>query len=145
MAYAGGTFSGKKTLIAAKEAVIMGHLCAYEGRRVDSSHLEKITNWGPLLKLLDVRAFLGTVGLCRIFINNFAEIAEPLVQLTHKDIPFQFGELKSRAQSLLKRAVVDSPAIRRLDYNNGAAIILAVDSCNICIGYVLMQLDISDP
>ena len=37
MTYAGGTFSGKKTLITAAEAIITGHLCTYEGRLPDQS------------------------------------------------------------------------------------------------------------
>ncbi|KAJ3978870.1 hypothetical protein F5890DRAFT_1377341, partial [Lentinula detonsa] len=62
MTYAGGTFSGSKTLIAVPEAQIMGHICSYEGRLPDPTRLEKVLSWGPLLRLTDVRAFLGTVG-----------------------------------------------------------------------------------
>ncbi|KAJ3747441.1 hypothetical protein DFH05DRAFT_1361859, partial [Lentinula detonsa] len=45
MTYAGGTFSGKKTLIAAAEAVITGHRCTYNGRIPDYSRVEKIMTW----------------------------------------------------------------------------------------------------
>ncbi|KAJ3738710.1 hypothetical protein DFH05DRAFT_1385124, partial [Lentinula detonsa] len=61
MTYAGGTFSGSKTLIAVAEARIMGHVCSYEGRLPDPTRLEKVLSWGPLLRLTDIRAFLGTV------------------------------------------------------------------------------------
>lgn len=107
--------------------------------------MEKVTNWGPLLKLTDVRAFLRTAGVCRIFIDWFAEKAEPLVRLTRKDIPFQFGEEEARSQAILKDALASSPAIRPLNYSNNAPIVLSVDSCNIAIGYILMQLNIDDP
>ncbi|KAJ3871005.1 hypothetical protein F5051DRAFT_341464, partial [Lentinula edodes] len=62
MEYTRGTFSGMKTLIAVADALITGHRCSYEGRTPDSTRLEKVVNWGPLLKLTDVWAFLGTVG-----------------------------------------------------------------------------------
>ncbi|KAJ3871662.1 hypothetical protein F5051DRAFT_314282, partial [Lentinula edodes] len=62
MEYAGGTFSGMKTLLAVADALITGHRCSYEGRIPDPTRLEKVISWGPLLKLTDVRAFLGTVG-----------------------------------------------------------------------------------
>ncbi|KIK53945.1 hypothetical protein GYMLUDRAFT_249979 [Collybiopsis luxurians FD-317 M1] len=145
MTYAGGTFLGKKMLIAVAEAVITGHLCTYEGQLPDRSRVEKIINWGPLLRLTDVRAFLGTVGLCRMFIENFSGIAKPLVHLARKDIPFQFGSEEAHAQQVLKNAVATSSAIQPLNYGNGAVIILAVDTCNICIGFVLMQLDERNP
>ncbi|KAJ3979281.1 hypothetical protein F5890DRAFT_1390859, partial [Lentinula detonsa] len=45
MTYAGGTFSGLKAVITASEAVVMGHLCSYEGRKIDHSRLDKIVNW----------------------------------------------------------------------------------------------------
>ncbi|GAW09022.1 hypothetical protein LENED_011146 [Lentinula edodes] len=124
MEYAGGTFLG---------------------RVPDPTCLEKVTNCGPLLKLLDVRAFLGTVGVCRIFIDRFAEKAEPLVCLTCKDIPFQFGKEEAHSQAILKDALALSPAICPLNYSNNAPIVLSVDSCNIAIGYILMQLNIDDP
>ena len=80
-----------------------------------------------------------------MFIDHFAEKAEPLVQLTQKDIPFQFSTDEAQSQQWLKEAVVNCPAIRPLNYKNGAAIVLSVDSSNISIGYVLMQLDELEP
>lgn len=85
------------------------------------------------------------MGVCRIFINCFAEKAEPLVYLTCKDIPFQFGTEEEHAQKLLKEALVASPAICPLNYSNNAPIVLSVDSCNIPIGYILMQLSSQYP
>lgn len=54
MRYVGGTYSGLKAIIAAHEALIMGHLCSYEGQKINNSRVVKIVNWGPLLKLTDV-------------------------------------------------------------------------------------------
>src|SRR5271155_5060876 len=35
----------------------------------------KIVNWGPCNDVSDVRAFLGTISVCRLFIQNFARRA----------------------------------------------------------------------
>ena len=69
--------------------------------------------WRVLLNLSDVRAFLGTLGVCRMFIRNFAHHAHHLVKLTRKDAIFEYGENQIAAQ--LKQALLDSPALRPLD------------------------------
>ncbi|KAJ3915497.1 hypothetical protein F5877DRAFT_3357, partial [Lentinula edodes] len=45
MEYAGRTFSGMKTLLAAAEALITGHRCSYEGRVPDPTRLDKVITW----------------------------------------------------------------------------------------------------
>ena len=145
MTYAGGTFSGKKTLIVAEKAMVVGHFCTYEGRVPDESRVSKIRDWGLLKDLHDVRAFLGTAGLCRAFIWQFGILAEPLVRLTRKGVPFQMGSDETASQDALKKAIIACPAIRPLDYDSTAPIILVVDSCAIAVGFVLMQSKESDP
>ena len=72
MKYSGGTFSGVKTYLTSAGIMILGHCCTIDGRLPDQSRVEKIINWGPCQDLSDVRAFLGTIGVCRLFIWNFA-------------------------------------------------------------------------
>ncbi|KZT63058.1 hypothetical protein DAEQUDRAFT_654967, partial [Daedalea quercina L-15889] len=75
--------------------------------------------------LSDVRAFLGTIGVCRIFIKNFAHRADALVRLTRKDMPFEWGPAQQQAQDDLKQALLESPALRSIDYDSKAPVILA--------------------
>src|ERR1700710_641800 len=42
--------------------------------------------------------------------------------------------------TLLKEAVMQSPALRRIDYESGREIILAVDTSLIAVGFILMQI-----
>ena len=145
MRYAGGTFSGTKSRIIARETIVVGHKCTPEGRRPDDSCVAAIKNWGPCKSLSDVRAFLGTVGVARIFIRNFAKRAHALVKLTRKDAPFEFGEEQRLAQDDLKAAVLSSPALRAIDYDSPAPVILAVDTSFIAVGYYLCQCDEVEP
>jgi len=71
----------------------------------------KVVNWGPCRDLSDVRAFLGTIGVARIFIRNFAHRAHHLNMLTRKQYPFVFGPEQIIAQEDLKQALLDSPAL----------------------------------
>jgi hypothetical protein len=141
MKYCGGTFSGFKSFLCASEITVLGHRCTIDGRLPEESRVEKITNWGPCHDLSDVRAFLGTVGVCRLFIKNFAHRAHHLVKLTRKDVPWEFGKEQLDAMQDLKDALVASPALKPIDYNSDAPVILSVDTSNIAIGLILSQCD----
>lgn len=144
MRYAGGTFSGVKSILIAREFLVIGHRCTPEGRLPDQSRVKAITNWGPCQSLSDVRAFLGTIGVCRIFIKNFAHRADALVRLTRKDVSFEWGPEQEKAQIDLKQALLEGPALRAIDYDSAAPVVLAVDTSFIAVGYLLCQCDLDN-
>src|SRR5216684_2296065 len=65
--------------------------------------------------------------------------------LTRKQYPFVFGPEQIIAQEDLKQALLDSPALRPIDYNSPSPVILAVDTSPIAIGFHLCQCDPDDP
>ena len=142
MKYCGGTFSGYKSFLCASEITVLGHRCTIDGRLPDPSRVDKISNWGPCINLSDVRAFLGTIGVCRAFIKNFAHRAHHLVKLTRKGAEWEFGQEQLDAMQDLKDALLSSPALRPIDYNSDAPVILSVDTSNIAIGLILSQCDL---
>ena len=91
MKYSGGIFSGYKSILCVPEFTVLGHRCTAKGRLPDQDRLAKIVNWGPCKDLTDVHAFMGTIGVCRLFINNFAHHAHHLIKLTRKGAPWEFG------------------------------------------------------
>lgn len=141
---AGGTFSGPKAYICVPEAVIVGHLCTYDGRRPVPDRVDKIVKWGIPRSLTEVRGFLGVLGTLRMFIRDFAMHAEPLVKLMRKKsaAEFEFGIKELEAMEKLKVMVASCPAIRPIEYECDREVILAVDSSNIAVGYVLYQMGI---
>lgn len=143
--YVGCTWSGKKAYLCVPEAVIVGNTCTYEGRVPDDSKVSKILSWGPCRDVHDVRAFLGTAGLMRNFIWNYAAISRPLVDLTRKDADFIWLPLHTESQRTLQEAIEASPALRPLDYASEAPVILAVDTSIIAVGFALLQEDLKDP
>ena len=145
MKYSGGTYSGVKTTLCASEITVVGHRCTYEGRLPDQGKLSTIVNWGPCETLSDVRAFLGTVGVCRLFIQNFAHRAHHLVKLTRKGADWEFGQEQLDAMADLKQALLTSPALRPIDYDSEAPIILSVDTSHIAVGYILSQDNLENP
>ena len=143
--YAGGTFSGPKTTAIALKYSVVGFCCSPEGRVPEEDRVQVIRNWGPCHSLSELRAFLGTVGVVRIFIRNFAHRAHHLVKLTRKDAVFEWGAEQEAAQADLKKAVLESPALRAINYKSSASVILAVDTSQLAVGYFLAQCDEANP
>jgi hypothetical protein len=135
----GATVSAKKFVLAAPDAVIVGHKCTFEGQIPHEAKVQKIQDWPECASVMHVHGFLGTYGVLRIFIRNFAAIARPLVNLTRKGVPFEWGESQQKAMQHLKDEIIKSPALRRLDYASGREVILAVDTSVIVVGYILSQ------
>jgi hypothetical protein len=143
--YSGGTFSGYKSLLCTEEIMAVGHRCTPQGRLPDQTWIAKIAKWGPCQNLSDVCAFLGTVGVCCIFIQNFSKCTNPLVQLTCKGMPFEFGATQAAAQDDLKKALLNLPALHTIDYTSDSPVIIVVDTSPIAVGFYLCQADPVNP
>jgi hypothetical protein len=125
--------------------VTVGHRCMPCGRLPDPSHIDKIIKWGPCRDLLEVHTFLGTIGVCHIFIASFAKCANVLVHLTCKDVPFKFGPVPVAAQADLKEALLNLPALQPINYNSDSLVILAVDTSQTSVAFYLCQADLHMP
>jgi hypothetical protein len=135
----GATVPAKKFVLAAPDAVIVGHKCTFEGRIPHEAKVQKIQDWPECASVMHICEFLGTCGVLRIFIRNFAAIARPLVNLTRKGVPFEWSESQQKAMQCLKDEIIKSPALRWLDYASGQEVILAVDTSMIVVRYILSQ------
>ena len=145
MKYSGGTYSGYKSTLCAPEITVLGHRCTYDGRLPEQGKVDTIVNWGPCKTLSDVRAFLGTIGVCRLFIRNFTHRAHNLVKLTRKGAEWEFGQDQLDAMEDLKQALLTSPALRPINYQSEAPVILSVDTSYIAVGFILSQDDLDNP
>ena len=68
-----------------------------DGLQCGPKKIEDVKSWPVPDCLKSVQQFLGFVGYYRRFIPNFAEMAEPLVALTGKDVPFVWRPVCSTA------------------------------------------------
>ena len=139
MKYSGGTFSGYKSILYAPEITVLGHCCTAKGHLLGQDRLAKIVNWGPCKDLTDVHAFMGTIGVCRLFIKNFAHHAHHLVKLTRKGAPWEFGPEQLAAMDDLKSMLLVSPVLCPIDYRSDVPVILSVDTSYIAVGFILSQ------
>jgi transposase InsO family protein len=139
LGHAGATISAKKIFIAAPEVIVLGHKCTYEGRVPNDSKVAKIRTWPACKTVTDVRAFLGTAGTMRIWVNDFLALAKPLVDLTRKDVDFIWQDEHDQAMESLKQAIIASPALIPIDYRSRRTVFLAVDSSFRGVGWILSQ------
>lgn len=138
--HSGASVSGKKALIAVPTTIVTGYTVSFEGRTPQQSNVQRVLDWPACENVRDVRGFLGTAGLSRLWIKNFAQIAKPLTQLIRKETVFEFGDDCHAAMIALKLAIAKAPCLRPIDYRCGREVILAVDSSVIGVGFVLLQL-----
>ena len=141
MKYCGGTFSGYKTILCAEEITVVGHRCTVNGRMPETDRVGVIERWPAATSLTEVRGFVGTVGVCRVYIKDFSKLAEPLHYLTRKGVPFNWGPAQEKSMADLKEALVNSVPLGNIDYESDGAVILAVDTSYKAIGFYIYQED----
>lgn len=139
--HAGATISPKKSKIARPEIVLIGQKLTYTGRLPDEKRVGKIKSWPTPTTVTQIRQFLGLCGTMRIWIKNYSAKARPLTELVRKDIPFEWTPARQAAFEELKLEIAHSPALVPINYSSPLPVILAVDTSNIAVGFILYQLD----
>ena len=106
-----------------------------------------MTKWPTPQTVYDVRSFLGFVGYCRKFIQNFSKIAKPIREVitglenqskrTAKTTTIEWTEAANSAFEHLKELCVSAPILTYPDYQ--LPFILHTDSSSEGLGAVLYQ------
>ena len=81
----------KKCTFMQTEVGFLGHIVGRSGLACDPNKLSAVRDWHEPNKLKGVRQFIGFVGYYRRFVKDFAKLADPLVSLTRKGVPFVWG------------------------------------------------------
>ena len=92
----------KKCTFMQTEVAFLGHIVGRTGLACDPEKLSAVRNWHEPNRVKAVRQFVGFVGYYRRFVRNFAELADPLVALTRKGVPFVLGGEQQKAFDALK-------------------------------------------
>ena len=87
----------KKCTFMQTEVAFLGHIVGRTGLACDPEKLSAVWNWHEPNRVKAVRQFVGFLGYYRRFVKNFAELADPLVSLTRKEVPFVWGSEQHRA------------------------------------------------
>jgi transposase InsO family protein len=101
-----------KSAFAVKEVKYLGFVIkAGEGIQADPEKIQAIRNWEAPKRLRGLRGFLGFANFYRDFIDKFSELAEPLVALTKKGVPYIWSDEVDEAFEKLKLAFIQAPVL----------------------------------
>jgi hypothetical protein len=82
---------------------------------VDKAKIEVIEQLPPATNVKEIGSFLGHAGFYQRLIQNFSQIARPLMHLLAKDAPFIFTEECLQSFQTLMKALISTPVIQPLD------------------------------
>lgn len=105
--------------------------------RMDPVKVQAVKDWPAPNNLREVRAFLGFANFYRRFIKGFAKTAQPLNDLTKKDVPFTWEEAQQCAFDKLHTAFISEPILTLWEPNRPTRI--EVDALGIATGGALLQ------
>jgi len=126
-----------KCLFGAKSIQFLGHLVSAEGVAPDPALVSHIQRCRAPTSVSEVQSFNGLANYYRRYIKGFSHLIEPLVALTRKDTPFEWGERQQQAFDELKKKLTNPPV---LAYPNPSKkYTLYTDASDIAIGSVLSQ------
>ena len=100
----------KKCNFMQTEVVFLGHIVGRTGLACNPK-LTAVRNWHAPDKVKGIRQFVGFVGYYRRFVKDFADLAEPLVALTWKGVPFVWTDRQQTAFEALKARLVRAPIL----------------------------------
>ena len=127
----------KKCKFGLTRITSLGHIIDRDGIHMDPSKVEAVREWPTPNKVRKLRGFLGLAGYFRRFIQAFAAIASPLIELTKEDTPWQWTSEHQEAFDALKAAITTGPVLAYPD--NSKPFDIHVDASGFATGAVLQQ------
>jgi hypothetical protein len=81
-----------------------------EARKVDS-----VCTWKEPCNVRGIREFIGFCNVYHWFIKGFANVAQPLHDLTKKDQKWSWDKAEQWAFDQLKKAICETPVLKNVD------------------------------
>ena len=94
------------------EVDFLGMIVSRNGIKMDPEKVNAILKWSEPMNVKQVRAFLGLGNFYRRFIMDYAIISRPMVDLTHKDVLFNFSDKEKASFKALKAAFTTAPVLQ---------------------------------
>ena len=106
---------------------------------MDPVKLDGIASWPTPTKVKDVRSFLGFANFYRHFISDYSNVARPLLDLTKKNLPWNWSPSCQASFDSLKRLFLSKPVLHLPDLS--APFAVATDASKHASGAILLQTD----
>ena len=128
----------KKCTFMQTEVAFLGHIVGQTSLACDPEKLSAVRNWHEPNRVKAVRQFVGFIGYYRRFVKKIAELADPLVALTRKGVPFMWGDEQQTAFDAPKACLLSAPILGFPTEKDRFA--LDTDASLFAIGGVLSQI-----
>jgi len=110
-----------------------GELC------MDPVKLMAVSNWPTPKTMKEVQKWLGFCNFYHHFVKNYSALAQPLFNLTKKDIPFHWDQAEEQAFHNLQSALTLAPVLILPDYEKPFTLI--TNASDYATGSILEQED----
>ena len=128
-----------KCTIGERSLKLLGHVVDKNGIHTDPDKCKAIRRMEAPRDAAETRRFLGATGYYRDLIPGYAKLAAPLVELTRKDVPFEWTRHRRTAFEQLKKELLSDHCVGYPDVNKPYN--LYTDACDYALGSVLTQKD----
>ena len=102
----------KKCRFRVTEVNFLRMIVSHDGIKMDPENVNAILKWPKPTNVKQVRAFLGLGNFYKHFIKDYTIISRPMVDLTCKDIVFNFGDKEKASFDALKAAFTTAPMLQ---------------------------------
>ncbi len=135
----GLTLKLEKCVFAAVDCTYLGYKIGKGGVRPEEGKVQAVVSMTRPKTKKNVRTFLGMTGYYRRFVRNYAMVAEPLTELTKKNLPEQvcWDDKTELAFQRLKEMLGSAPLMQNPDFTR--TFILQTDASGTGVRAVLSQ------
>ena len=127
----------EKCIFDQKRIEFLGVILENGTIQMDPTKVKGVADWPPPQNVMDICSFLGFTGFYHYFIPNYSLIARPMIQLTRKNVPFNWDQSCTCAFEHLKSLMCAKLILQQPDYTK--AFFLATDASTYGMGAVLSQ------
>lgn len=129
----------KKCFFGVDQVEYLGFVISKQGISMDPKKVTAMLSWPRPKSVTDVRSFLGLVGYYRKFLKGFADVTAPLVELTKKNVPWDWDAAQEYAFKALKEMLTTAPTLLIPDTSAGKTFVIHTDASDYAVGAVLLQ------
>ena len=125
----------EKCCFRVTEVNFLRMIVSHDGIKMGPEKVNAILKWPELTNVKQVHAFLSLSNFYRCFIKDYAIISRPMVDLTCKDILFNFGDKERASFEALKAAFTTAPVLQYPDQD--CEFCLKTDASEFAVGGVI--------
>ena len=105
---------------------------------MSTEKVQAVKDWPTLKTVKNMQEFLAFANFYRRFIENFAKIAQPLIELTKGKTPWVWNRWRQEAFDELKKRFCEAPVLAH--FHSEKKTILETDASDYAYGSVLSQM-----